>query len=133
RTVDADITVTLRVDRPASIIARSVGSLELLSRGRATLVLESSPDDLESVEEAVDVIRALLDTTQQRATASGTHHRLDGAEPGPALDRAVPIWLRGSDAGTVELAGRVADGLIVDLDEVGLDGLADINAAVDGA
>src|SRR4051794_1036710 len=115
--------------RPASIVARAAGSLQLLSGGRGVLVLGSgsAAEEVAVAEEAVAVIRSLWDTTHgSRVSQSGAHHRLSGAEPGPALEREVPVWLAGSGAPVAALAGRVADGWMVDLDEVGVDGLAEL-------
>jgi alkanesulfonate monooxygenase SsuD/methylene tetrahydromethanopterin reductase-like flavin-dependent oxidoreductase (luciferase family) len=136
RTTTAQVAATrLRTAaRPASVVARAAASLQLLSGGRGMLVLGSgaAPAELDSTEEAVAVIRSLLDTAGGgTATRSGTHHRLAGAERGPALDRGVPLWLTGSGAAVAALAGRVADGWIVDLNEVGDAGLADLNTILD--
>jgi alkanesulfonate monooxygenase SsuD/methylene tetrahydromethanopterin reductase-like flavin-dependent oxidoreductase (luciferase family) len=121
--------------RPASVVARGAASLQLLSRGRGMLGLGSgsAADDLDAVEEAVAVVRSLQDSTRDRVTLTGTHHRLAEAEPGPALERDVPLWLYGSDTAIAALAGRVADGVVVDLDEIGVEGMADLNAVVDRA
>ena len=133
------VRVASRLDvtaRPASVVARGAGSLQLLSGGRAMLVLGSGSaiEDLDPVEEAATVIRALQDTTRTRVSLAGTHHRLADAEPGPALEREVPLSLHGSDTAVAALAGRVADEWVADLDEVGgAEGLAALNAAVDRA
>ena len=120
--------------RPASVVARGAGSLQLLSDGRAMLVLgPGSAVDRDAVEEAAMVIRALQDTTRDRVTSAGTHHRLADAEPGPALERDVPLWLHGSDTTAAALAGRIADGWAADLDEIGVEGLANLNAVLDDA
>lgn len=101
-------------DRPASIVARAAASLQLFSAGRASLVLTAGeePAEIAELAEAVAVI---------------------GAQPGPALERAVPVWLLGAGRSLAALAGRVADGIVVDLEEVGPSGLAAVNAAVDRA
>lgn len=122
--------------QPASIVARAAASLQLLSDGRGVLVLDagSAPGEVAIAEEAVAVIRTLLDTTRRsRVSQSGTHQRLAGAEPGPALDREVPLWLAGSGSAVAGLAGRIADGWVVDLNEVGVDGLAELTMVLDGA
>ena len=121
--------------QPASVVARSAMSLQLLSGGRAMLVLGSgsTAEELEALEQAVAVIQALQDTTHGQVSQAGTHHRLDGAEPGPALEREVPLWLAGSSDAVAALAGRAADGLVVDLDVVGVEGLAHMNRVLDGA
>jgi alkanesulfonate monooxygenase SsuD/methylene tetrahydromethanopterin reductase-like flavin-dependent oxidoreductase (luciferase family) len=121
--------------RPASVVARGAGSLQLLSGGRGSLVLGSgsAAARLDSVEEAAAVIRALQDTTRSRVSSAGTHHRLADAEPGPALERDVPLWLHGSDTAVAALAGRVADGWVVALDQIGTEGLTALNAVLDRA
>jgi FAD/FMN-containing dehydrogenase len=119
----------------ASVVARAAGSLQLLSEGRATLILGagSAADDLDAVEEAIAVVRALHETTRSRVSVAGAHHRLEDAEPGPALEREVPLWLAGTGTAVAALAGRVADGWITHLDEVGVDRLAALNAVLDRA
>lgn len=127
--------------RPASIVARSWASLQLLSGGRAVLGLGSGATatatgevDSDAAEEAITVIRSLLDTTQRNpASQSGSHHHLAGAERGPALEREVPLWLTGSQADAAARAGRIADGWMVDLGEVGTEGFAELSALLDRA
>jgi alkanesulfonate monooxygenase SsuD/methylene tetrahydromethanopterin reductase-like flavin-dependent oxidoreductase (luciferase family) len=121
--------------RPAAVVARGAASLQLLSGDRVMLVLATPPthEGSESVEEAVAVIRAMQDTTRSRVSSPGAHHRLDSAEPGPALEREIPIWLAGSHAAAAALAGRVADGWVVDLDEVGVEGIVELNGVLDRA
>lgn len=133
------VRVIPRLDQaacPASVVARAAASLQLLSDGRAEVLLESGSEaeEIDALEDAVAVIRALLDTTHRsRVSHHGTHHRLAGAEPGPALDREVPLWVAGSHTSSAALAGRVADGWMVDLDGVDQRGFADLNAVLDRA
>jgi len=121
--------------QPASVLARSAGSLQLLSGGRGGLMLGSgsATEDLDGVAEAFAVIRALQDASPGRVSLAGTRHHLADAEPGPALRREVPLWLHGSSTAVAALAGRVADGWSVDLEEVGVGELAALNAVVDRA
>ncbi len=123
------------MDRPASIVARAVGSLQLLSGHRGLLMLATPPDggDMTAVAEAVTVVRAMQDTAQRRVRTAGVHHRLDGAEPGPALDEETPLWLHGSGRAAATLAARIADGWVVDLDEVGVDEWVDLTRTLDDA
>ncbi|EON32974.1 FAD linked oxidase domain-containing protein [Gordonia terrae C-6] len=121
-------------DRPASIVARTTSSLQLLSGNRAAIAIEtdSATGDVGSVEDAVAVIRSLHDTSgPSRVSHHGAHHRLAGAEPGPSLERGVPIWLAGSAAATAAVSGRVADGWMVDLGEVGVDDISELNDVLD--
>ena len=121
--------------RPASTVARATGSLQLLSGGRGMLAFGSgaAPHELDAVEEAVSVVRALHDTSRRSASSPGSRHQLADAEPGPALECAVPVWLHGSDTAVAALAGRIADGWSADLDEAGVEELAALNAVVDRA
>lgn len=137
RTTTVQVVASLQhtTARPASIVARSTGSLQLLSGGRGMLALGagSTGADIDAVEQAVAVIRSLRDTSRDRVSVTGAHHRLAGAEPGPALEADVPLWLHGSTAGAAALAGRVADGWVADLDEISALGFAALNAVLDGA
>lgn len=143
RTSRAQVAVTrLRasaenaIRRPASTVARAAASLQLLSSGRAVLTLGSTSGtdhDIAALQEAWSVVAALQDTARTRVSSPGTQHRLDGAEPGPIVERAVPIWLQGSDAAVVRLAGQVADGWMVDLDDVSTTELRELNAILDQA
>jgi alkanesulfonate monooxygenase SsuD/methylene tetrahydromethanopterin reductase-like flavin-dependent oxidoreductase (luciferase family) len=121
--------------RPASVVARGAGSLQLLSGGRGMLAFGSGTvlHALDAVEETVAVVRALHDTSRGSASSSGSRHHLADAEPGPALERDVPLWVSGSDTAVAALAGRVADGWSTDLDETGAEELAALNAVVDRA
>lgn len=123
------------VARPASVVARGATSLQLLSGGRGTLVLGNGPavEELDALEEAVAVIRALQGPDRGQVSLPGTRHQLSGAEPGPGLEREVPLWLDGSESAVAALAGRVADGWILDLDMVGVEGLASLNTVLDRA
>lgn len=137
RTTTAQVAAS-RLDataRPASVVARGAGSLQLLSGGRGMLVLGpgSAAADLDAVEEAVAVIRWLQDTSRDRVSLAGTHHGLVEAEPGPALERDVPLWLHGSGTAVAVVAGRVADGWVADLDEVGIEGFSALTAVLDRA
>lgn len=124
--------------RPASTTARALASLHLLSENRTALALTPAPGlgpaAVADLADAIEVIRALHDTNTAAATHHGQHHRVHQAEPGPTVERAVPLWLHGGhvddhadhhldqhvdslfDAVDVaSLAGRVADGWLMDL------------------
>ncbi|MET0843575.1 MAG: LLM class flavin-dependent oxidoreductase [Mycetocola sp.] len=120
--------------RPASVVARAAGSLQLLSGGRGMLTFGTgTAREINTVHEAVSVVRALLDTSTGPASSPGSHHHLADAEPGPVLERDVPIWLHGSLPAVASLAGRVADGWSTDFDVTQARELAALNAVVDRA
>lgn len=120
---------------PAATMARAAGSLQLLSDERATLILQtgSAPDDLQALAEALAVMTAMQDTSRDQVSRPGDHHHVAGAEPGPVANRAIPLWLSGSAPAIAELAGRLADGWVVDLDTVGAGGFAKLGTVVDAA
>ncbi|WP_066360379.1 LLM class flavin-dependent oxidoreductase [Herbidospora mongoliensis] len=99
----------------AGVLGRSAAGLDLLSGGRAALALTTS-GDVAGLVEAIDVIRAIWDTSAPRVSYDGVHHRLSEAETGPAPARAVPIWVAGDDPAVLEAAGRKADGWIAEFD-----------------
>jgi alkanesulfonate monooxygenase SsuD/methylene tetrahydromethanopterin reductase-like flavin-dependent oxidoreductase (luciferase family) len=107
--------------RPASVVARGAASLQLLSGGRAMLAFGSgtASRELDAVDEAVSVVRALRHPGLGPASSPGSRHNVADAEPGPALERDVPLWLHGSDTAVAALAGRIAEGWSMDLDETG--------------
>lgn len=146
------------LQRPPSVLARAAGSLSLLCGGRVALALAANraagagevgnarsatavagdagpsgvPDT--GLADAIAVLRAMADTSADEATYPGRHHAITGAQPGPVLDREVPLWLSGSDETTARLAGAIADGLLLDLDAVGGPaGLAHLNTVIDEA
>ncbi|PYF98997.1 FAD/FMN-containing dehydrogenase [Georgenia satyanarayanai] len=98
--------------RTPAVVARSTASLDLLSRGRVTLALDGDPVD--ALEEAVDVVRGTWDAAAPTPlTYRGEHHRLAGAQRGPAPAHTVPVWLGGGGRDALDLVGRAADGWLV--------------------
>ena len=122
--------------RPASVVSRTIGSLQLLSGDRTVLVIDAADggEGIDAVKDAVAVIRSLQDTSRRsRASHRGAHHRLSGAERGPSLEREVPLWLAGDNPAVAALAGRVADGWLTDLGAVGPEGVAVLTEILDAS
>lgn len=92
--------------RPPAVLARAAASLDLLAGGRVELGLRGSA---ESLEEALAVVRGILDTSLEGPLVlEGERFELRGAQRGPATSRALPLWLEGPP----ELVGGFADGWI---------------------
>jgi FAD/FMN-containing dehydrogenase/alkanesulfonate monooxygenase SsuD/methylene tetrahydromethanopterin reductase-like flavin-dependent oxidoreductase (luciferase family) len=127
-------------DRPPAVLARAAASLDHLTSGRLTLGLATSapahapahapaersdrPDtpgvsgqssplgDMAALEEAVAVLRGMWDAADPRPLVlDGAHHRVAGAQRGPAPAHQLAVWLGGpADADRVASAARAADG-----------------------
>ncbi|WP_435737269.1 LLM class flavin-dependent oxidoreductase [Cellulosimicrobium sp. PMB13] len=144
--------------RPPAVLARAAASLDVLSDGRVDLALGagafwdamesmgvprlSAGESVDALAEAVDVIRAIWGEDVARAVPAGPrggvllpgdHHRLEGAEPGPATTRRIPVWLGALGPRMLRLTGAVADGWLPSFGRVGIDGLRAGNAAIDAA
>ena len=101
--------------RLPTMIGRSAATLDLLSTGRAELAFGpvESLNDIGALDEAIDIVRAILDASEPGPVASaGPHFPLMGAQRGPVPRHTIPIWLSGSALPLLELAGRTADGWI---------------------
>lgn len=136
--------------RPPAVVARAAASLDLLSGGRFDLGLGAGGfwDAIEAMgggrltpgqsvtalEEAIDVIRELWDTTQRRgAFTDGVHHRVHGAKRGPRPAHAIPIILGAYKPRMLALTGRKGDGWLPSLGYMKPGDLARGNAAIDEA
>ncbi|MBD8062068.1 LLM class flavin-dependent oxidoreductase [Oceanitalea stevensii] len=98
--------------RPPAVVARAAASLDLLSAGRLTLALDGEPAG--ALEEVVDVVRGTWDAAAPTPlTYRGEHHRLSGAQRGPAPAHTVPVWLSADGRDGLDLVGRAADGWVI--------------------
>lgn len=110
-----------------AVVARAAASLDLLADGRVELVLGAGP----GLDEAIDVVRGIW-TAHVRSPFSfdGEHHRLAGAERGPAPAHNIPILLTGApDPALLHLVGTKADAWL----QTTGDGWAGVNAVIDQA
>lgn len=112
--------------RPPTMLAKAIASLDRLTGGRIELGLgaggywsaitrmgvdrRSPGQAVDSLAEAVEVIRALWRTDRTPVTYTGHHHTLDGLRPGPPPQHPVGIWLGAQGPRMLELTGQVADG-----------------------
>jgi alkanesulfonate monooxygenase SsuD/methylene tetrahydromethanopterin reductase-like flavin-dependent oxidoreductase (luciferase family)/FAD/FMN-containing dehydrogenase len=136
--------------RPPAVVARSAASLDLLSGGRFDLALGAGGfwDAIEAMgggrltpgqavtalEEAIDVIRALRDTSERRgAFTDGEFHRVHGAKRGPSPAHRIPIWIGAYKPRMLALTGRKGDGWLPSLGYMKPGDLARGNAAIDAA
>jgi alkanesulfonate monooxygenase SsuD/methylene tetrahydromethanopterin reductase-like flavin-dependent oxidoreductase (luciferase family) len=128
-------TTTLRVFpdvanlplRPPAVLAKAAATIDLLSAGRFELGLGAGAfwdaieayggprrrpgESLEALEEAVAVIRMVW-SGERNLRFAGAHHRLAGAQGGPAPAHPIGIWLGAYGPRALALTGRVADGWV---------------------
>ncbi|MHC2998341.1 LLM class flavin-dependent oxidoreductase [Microbacterium sp. HJ5] len=136
--------------RPPAVVARAAASLDLLSDGRFDLALGAGGfwDAIEAMgggrltpgqavtalEEAIDVIRELWDTSERRgAFTDGRFHRVHGAKRGPRPAHDIPIWIGAYKPRMLALTGRKGDGWLPSLGYMKPGDLARGNAAIDDA
>ncbi|MFI7612147.1 LLM class flavin-dependent oxidoreductase [Nonomuraea terrae] len=99
-------------DGNPAVVARAAASLDLLAAGRVDLALAPAhTPDADAVGEAIDVIRGIWSASERSPLyVEGKHHRVAGADRGPAPSRTVPLWIDGADPALLRLTGRQADG-----------------------
>jgi len=110
--------VTNPVTRDVTVTASSLATLNEITGGRMDLgigrgdsarrVMGKKPTTVAYMEECCRVIRAL--TAGEKITLDGTEIQLDWAQHGP-----VPVWIAGYGPMALAAAGRVADGIILQL------------------
>ena len=135
--------------RPPVVLARSVASLDILSRGRVELGLGAGAfwdgiaalggprltpgQSVDALAEAIDIIRASWNAGGGPIRHEGTHYNVVGAHPGPAPVHDVEIWLGAYKPRMLALTGAKADGWLPSMAYAGIAQLPDMNAAVDRA
>lgn len=135
--------------RPPFVLAKTVASLDLLSDGRVELGLGAGGfwDAIEAaggprrtpgearraLSEAIDVIRAVWDTSERSIRIDGKHYRVHGVHPGPAPAHPVEIWVGGYGPRMLDLVGRKADGWLPSWPFLPPERLAEASARIDEA
>ena len=147
------ITVTPNVAnlplRPPAVLARSVATLDLLSRGRVELGLGAGGffeaiaavggprldprRAVDALEEGIRIIRAIWDVNGGTVRIDGEHYRVWGAHPGPAPAHDVGIWVGAYKKRMLGLTGRLADGWLPSSPYASPDRLPAMNRTIDAA
>jgi alkanesulfonate monooxygenase SsuD/methylene tetrahydromethanopterin reductase-like flavin-dependent oxidoreductase (luciferase family) len=134
--------------RNPGLLAKAALTLDHISGGRFELGLGAGWHEQEArafgydfpalgarfelLEEAVPLIKRLLDPAEERTTFEGRHFRTDRASclPGPFGGRQLPVWIGGvGPKRTPRLAARYADGW--NAAYVGPEEYGKLNAAID--
>lgn len=136
--------------RMPSVLARAAASLDLLSHGRVELgvgaggfwdaMVAMGVDPLtpgeavDGLAEAIEILRGLWDLSRAvPLTTHGTHHRVTGAERGPAPAHRIPLAIGAKGPRMLELIGHEGDGWILPGGQGGLTMLDDGNRRIDAA
>jgi len=138
--------------RDPAVLARAAASLDRLSGGRVELGLGAgafwdgiaamggrrlSPGEaVRALDEGIDVIRQLWDTTQRGGVkVEGDFYRVVGAKRGPAPAHEIGIWIGAYKPKMLDLVGRKATGWLPSLGYLpgGVADLEAMNARIDAA
>ncbi|WP_326600252.1 LLM class flavin-dependent oxidoreductase [Streptomyces sp. NBC_01803] len=133
--------------RPPAVLAKAAATVDLLSGGRVELGIgagavegrqlgapELTPGEaVAALAEGIDVIRLMWTPGDAPVDYPGTHHRLVGAEPGPAPAHPISIWVGAYQPRMLSLTGRLADGWLPSYPFVDPAGLPALNKRVDEA
>jgi alkanesulfonate monooxygenase SsuD/methylene tetrahydromethanopterin reductase-like flavin-dependent oxidoreductase (luciferase family) len=135
--------------RPPYVLAKTVASLDLLSRGRIELGIGAGAfwdavaaaggprrtpgEAVAALAEGIEIIRATWDNARRSVRVEGEHYRVVGAHPGPAPAHAVEIWIGAIGPRMLALTGRSGDGWLPSQAYVPPDQLAEKNARIDAA
>lgn len=136
--------------RPPAVLARAAASLDRLSGGRLDLGLGAGgfPDAIAAMggprrtpgegvtalEEAIDVIRELWDTSARGGVrVEGEHYVVKGAKRGPEPAHDIPIWLGAYKPRMLRLTGRKADGWLPSLQYFDTPDVAEATKIIDDA
>lgn len=100
-------------------LARAASTLDSLTGGRIALALISrgaqhgDPEAMAALEEAIQLLR-LMWRGERSVRFAGRFYRLADVQPGPAPTHPIAIWLAGQEPSLAALAGRMADGWLLD-------------------
>jgi alkanesulfonate monooxygenase SsuD/methylene tetrahydromethanopterin reductase-like flavin-dependent oxidoreductase (luciferase family) len=135
--------------RPPAVLARSVATLDLVSRGRVELGLGAGAfwdaiaamggtrltpgEGVDALAEAIQIIRATWAEGGPAVRVDGRHHRVRGMHPGPAPAHDVEIWVGAYKKRMLALTGRTADGWLPSAGFAPPDQLPAMNKAIDAA
>lgn len=136
--------------RQPAVLARSVASLDLLTKGRIELGLGAGGfwdaihsmgetkltpgQGVDALEEAIDIIRGIWDVGAGGGVrVDGTYHSAYGAKRGPLPAHRVQLWLGALKPRMLNLVGRKADGWLPSLGYIKSPTIEESNRLIDEA
>jgi alkanesulfonate monooxygenase SsuD/methylene tetrahydromethanopterin reductase-like flavin-dependent oxidoreductase (luciferase family) len=131
------------------VLARSVASLDVLSGGRVELGIGAGAfwdaiaanagprmtpgEGVDALGEAVEIIRAVWDTSERSIRISGEHYDVQGAHPGPAPAHDIELWIGAYKPRMLRLTGAKADGWLPSTAYLEMGDLPAMNERIDRA
>ena len=135
--------------RPPVVLAKMAASIDLLSGGRFEMGLGAGgfgdaikaaggPDltpgqRVDALDEAIDVMRGVWDTSRAGLKFSGEHYTIAGLQRGPRPAHGIGIWLGAYKPRMLALTGAKADGWLPSLNYIKSPTIAESNAMIDEA
>src|SRR5690606_9428130 len=135
--------------RPPVVLAKMAASIDLLSGGRFEMGLGAGgfgdaikaaggPDltpgqRVDALDEAIDVMRGVWDTSRAGLRHQGAHYSIAGLRRGPRPAHEIGIWLGAYKPRMLALTGAKADGWLPSLNYIKSPTIAESNAAIDAA
>ncbi len=136
--------------RQPAVLARSIASLDLLTKGRVELGLGAGAfwdgieamgetkltpgQGVDALEEAIDIIRGIWDVGAGGGVrVDGKYHRANGARRGPLPAHRVQLWLGALKPRMLDLVGRKADGWLPSLSYIKSPTIEESNRLIDEA
>lgn len=135
--------------RPPAVLAKAAASLDVLTGGRVEIGLgagafwdaiagyggprRTPSEAVEALAEAIEVMRLIWSSGEQRVSYAGRFYRLEGARPGPVPPHRIGIWLGALKPRMLRLIGRSADGWSVSENFVPPEQIPAMQAQIDDA
>jgi alkanesulfonate monooxygenase SsuD/methylene tetrahydromethanopterin reductase-like flavin-dependent oxidoreductase (luciferase family) len=135
--------------RPPVVLAKAAASIDLLSGGRFEMGLGAGgfgdaikaaggPDltagqRVDALEEAIEVMRGVWDTSRAGLKHEGEHYKIAGLRRGPKPAHEIGIWLGAYKPRMLALTGAKADGWLPSFEYIKSPTIAESNATIDAA
>ncbi|RDE08003.1 LLM class flavin-dependent oxidoreductase [Pelagibacterium lacus] len=135
--------------RPPVVLAKMAASIDLLSGGRFEMGLGAGgfgdaikaaggPDQtvgqrVAALEEAIDVMRGVWDTSRAGLRHQGEHYQIAGLRRGPRPAHEIGIWLGAYKPRMLGITGAKADGWLPSYDYFKSPDMAESNRIIDAA
>src|SRR5215211_7517743 len=134
--------------RLPAMLAKAAASLDVLSGGRVEVGLgagafwdaveamggprRTPKESVDALEEAIAILRGFWDG-ERSVNVEGEHYRVRGAHPGPPPAHRIGIWIGAYGPRMLRLTGRLGDGWLPSLGNLGPEDALRMHGVVDEA